>query len=142
MEKFNTVKRKCDVLVSGPVAELGSITGPVYGARLTNEQVIRLVTNGRRVKEINPNNPADKKELTIATCRESVFKNAEPQMIPVNKPEGSDTRSRELSNMSKKERKRMEWQERQEKQRKEQEAINAEDNKPSVETEKNNDTEE
>ena len=66
-------KRRCDVIVSGPIAELGNILGPVYGSLLTTSTIIKLVSNGRKVYEIDPRNNKNKVLLTIGNCSKSVF---------------------------------------------------------------------
>lgn len=70
---LNAKKRKCDVLSNGPIPELGFVTGPVYNCNLVTDTIVKLVSNGRRVYEINPNNPKDKVLLTVATCSTSAF---------------------------------------------------------------------
>ena len=66
-------KRKCDVICHGPIVELGHILGPVYGAKLATSSIIRLVSNGRKVYEIDPKNPNNKVLLTVANCSTSPF---------------------------------------------------------------------
>ena len=75
-------KRKCDVIVTGAIPELGNILGPVYGAKLPNEKIIRLVSNGRKVYEINPKNPLEKVLLTVGNCSVSVFEQPEVNTVP------------------------------------------------------------
>ena len=82
-------KRKCDVVCHGPIIELGHILGPVYGAKLSTPLIIRLVSNGRKVYEIDPKNPNNKVLLTVANCATSPFgedvKVVTP-VTPVTKP--------------------------------------------------------
>lgn len=70
---LNAKKRKCDVLTNGPLPELAFVMGPVYNCRLTTDQIVRLVSNGKMVYEINPVNPKEKVLLTVATCSKSAF---------------------------------------------------------------------
>ena len=79
-------KRRCDVMVSGPIAELGNILGPVYGSLLTTPTIIKLVSNGRKVYEIDPRNSKNKVLLTIGNCSKSVF-GTNPVEEPVKKEE-------------------------------------------------------
>lgn len=127
MAVINPKRRKCNVLMSGPIPELGGITGPLYNGNLTNEQIIRLVNNGRTVVEINPQNPSEKQRLTIATCQKSVFSKVDK--VEEKPVENTVKRETEIKNLSKKERKRMEWEERQ---RAEKEASKVEPVNPVV----------
>jgi len=70
---LNSQKRKCDVISNGAIAELGFINGPVYGCRLTTDTIVRLVSNGRKVYEIDPTNPDKKVLLTVTTCSKPAF---------------------------------------------------------------------
>ena len=76
-------KRKCDVICHGPIVELGHILGPVYGARLATPTIIKLVSNGRKVYEIDPKNPNNKVLLTVANCATSPFGDTAPVVTPV-----------------------------------------------------------
>ena len=87
-------KRRCDVMASGPIAELGNILGPVYGSLLTTPTIIKLVSNGRKVYEIDPRNSKNKVLLTIGNCSKSVFgtnlveepvKKEEPPVVEIPK---------------------------------------------------------
>lgn len=89
---LNAKKRKCDVLSNGPLPELGFVTGPVYNCNLVTDTIVRLVSNGRKVYEINPNNPKEKVLLTVATCSTSPFDGEvveKPEVVEpvVEKPE-------------------------------------------------------
>lgn len=83
---LNAKTRKCDVLTNGPIAELNFVTGPVYKCKLTTPQIIKLVSNGRIVEEIDPRNPKNKVRLTIATCGKSVFDEIVPEPKVEEKP--------------------------------------------------------
>lgn len=76
-------KRKCDVICHGPIVELGHILGPVYGARLVTPTIIKLVSNGRKVYEIDPKNPNNKVLLTVANCATSPFGDTTPVVTSV-----------------------------------------------------------
>ncbi len=80
---LNNNFRRCDVLTNGPLAELNFVVGPVYNCKLTTPQIIKLVKNGKIVKEINPSNPNEKVQLTVLTCQKSPFNNGEIK-TPVN----------------------------------------------------------
>jgi len=70
---LNSNFRRCDILTNGPLAELNFVVGPVYNCKLTTPQIIKLVKNGKIVKEINPSNPNEKVQLTVLTCQKSPF---------------------------------------------------------------------
>ena len=75
--------RRCDVICYGPIVELGHILGPVYGAKLSTPTIIKLVSNGRKVYEIDPKNPNNKVLLTVANCATSPFGDTTPVVTPV-----------------------------------------------------------
>lgn len=83
---LNPQTRKCDVMSNGPIAELGFVNGPVFNCKLTTDKIVTMVSNGKRVYEIDPNNSKNKILLTIGNCSTSPFsevKPVEPIKVPV-----------------------------------------------------------
>lgn len=118
---LNEKKRVCNILTNGPIAELGFITGPAYGCRLTTNTIVKLVSNGRKVYEVDPSGKNEPVLLTVATCGESVFgklstenrKNKEPDTIPVTeipKKVVTTASQNDGKHLSKSERKRLKYQ--------------------------------
>lgn len=82
---LNPQTRKCDVMSNGPIAELGFVNGPVFNCKLTTDKIVKMVSNGKRVYEIDPNNSKNKVLLTIGNCSTSPFSEVKP-VEPVKEP--------------------------------------------------------
>lgn len=69
-----TDKKLVVVNHSGPILELGSITGPIISpSRVSTDIVARMVSNNKIVYEVNPNNRSERIKLTIANVRKDNF---------------------------------------------------------------------
>lgn len=69
-----TDKKLVVVNHSGPILELGAITGPIISpSRVSTDIVARMVSNNKIVYEVNPNNRSERIKLTIANVRKDNF---------------------------------------------------------------------
>ena len=88
--KSNKVKKFITVKTSGPLPELGHITGPVIHPWWVDvEKVVTLIHNGRKVYEVNPNNKEERVLLTLKNVRLNNFAKEvkEPQVVSAPKVE-------------------------------------------------------
>ena len=72
---LNEKKRICRIANNCVLPELHCITGPVKRARLTKDEIVKLVRNGRTLYEIDPDGKQPEVKLTMYNCTESPFKN-------------------------------------------------------------------
>lgn len=67
-------KKLITVKTTGPLPELNYITGPIIHPCWVNKDVIiKMVHNGKKVYEVNPENPAEKVLLTLKNIRLNNF---------------------------------------------------------------------
>lgn len=85
-------KKLIVLMTGGPISELGFITGPVLHPWYVDiDTVIRLVSNNKRVYEVNPNNRDERVLLTLKNVRLNNFgkketaKTVEPIQAEVKK---------------------------------------------------------
>lgn len=80
-KKLNQPIRRCDIMVNGPIAEMGFICGPIYNAKLTVDQIERMVLNRRQIFEIDPANTKNKVLLTSTNYKVSPFEKKEVPIV-------------------------------------------------------------
>ena len=70
-------KRKLVVVKeSGAISELGFISGPILTpTKIGIKDIIKMVTNGRKVFECNPANPSEEVELDVTNVKKDNFVN-------------------------------------------------------------------
>lgn len=61
---LNERKYLCRIATSGPIKELGCVTGPIQRCKLNEKVIFQLVKNARIVYEVNPFNPSEEVLLT------------------------------------------------------------------------------
>lgn len=77
MNKTNVEKKLVIIEGSGTIAELGYISAPILiPQRFPIDLIARMVSNGRKVYEINPADRTQKIKLTVANCRKPNFDTA------------------------------------------------------------------
>lgn len=65
---LNEKKRICRIANNGVLTELHCVTGPIRRARLTKNEIVKLVRNGRTVFELDPEGKLPEVRLTTANC--------------------------------------------------------------------------
>lgn len=88
---LNGKYRICKIPYTGVIAELGHIQGPVSKCRLTTAQIKRLISNGKRVYELNPKNLKEEVKLTLTNCETSPFEVSAKNTITTQEPEKTIT---------------------------------------------------
>lgn len=80
---LNQKKRICRIANTCVLPELHCITGPVNRAKLTTDQIVKLVHNGRTVYELDPAGKLPEIKLNTVNCFESPFKTNGTKETPV-----------------------------------------------------------
>lgn len=89
MSKKEKEKKLVIIKYAGPIPELGHICGPVlHPCPVELDSVVKLVTNNRRVFEVNPENRDEMVELSLKNVRLNNFpKGAATNVVPEEKTE-------------------------------------------------------
>ena len=82
---LNEKKYLCRIATSGPIQELGCVTGPIRRCKLNEKQIFQLVKNDKAVYEVNPFNTAEEVLLTAKNMATRHF--VKPLVNPIKQME-------------------------------------------------------
>lgn len=82
---LNEKKYLCRIATSGPIQELGCVTGPIRRCKLNEKQIFQLVKNDKTVYEVNPFNTAEEVLLTTKNMATRHF--VKPLVNPIKQME-------------------------------------------------------
>lgn len=70
---LNERKKLVCIKTSGPIVELGCLTGPIRSARVNIATLMLMIQNGKKVYEINPANPNEMIQLNMVNVTKNNF---------------------------------------------------------------------
>ena len=82
---LNEKKYLCRIATSGPIQELGCVTGPIRRCKLNEKQIFQLVKNDKAIYEVNPFNTAEEVLLTTKNMATRHF--VKPLVNPIKQME-------------------------------------------------------
>ena len=94
---LNDKKKLVFIKSSGPIVELGCLTGPIRSARVDVKTLMLMIQNGKVVYEINPAKPSEMVKLDMINVTKNNFEKISETKEMMDKKNNEDNNVRNVS---------------------------------------------